>query len=803
MRRILLVALMISSFIELGVSQENIRINEFCIKGKEWIELYNPNPFDLSLKGYSIETKEDLFEFTEGTIPAGGFYILQTKNFLDNDGDTIFLRDSTNAVIDTVSYGYRGQAPAPPSYKSCAFVSGKWNMDLTPTKGKENDASPVSLGDSVRINEYYRKTIEFYNPLDTPIDIENFFISDGDGVFYLSGIVDANGVLAIDTDISLQEKDVLYLFDDKGSLIDMIGYYGHDLDESIQRIPDGNPVSGYSWNTSDLYDLPETLGTLNDFFIISEVYTNFIELYSPLAREISFSISLESEKNFKLYVNNFLIISNNKDSFFREFGFLPDIVINESFEDITLRYNGREDHISYDHGAVARVPIKQSSEFKETRPTPKEYNRLYSLDPPLVITEIMYNPKKPQLDKYYEWIEVYNRSDNPYDPVNLYFENKRIYGDPIPPKEYAVIADSDTYLFDEIEIKNRLKLDGNLSLSNSGDYIAIMENNIILDDVEYSKNSCKEGYSLEKIDGIWRQGRFGGTPGYAIEEEESYPCIFHVYAENHDLEKYISEKITELEKKSVSASEEFLSIKEEFENLRGGVIRKNTILRDLKRRLDSLEIYEKNVLFLEDKDQYYRMNESLRKELNKINVGVYSSKIFPELEKYDIVFITNPGKSFENEEIEKLEEYMEKGGILILCGTYYKYLNTELNRISEKYGMIFIKSSLRDDENNAGKNYYVLIEEFPDLPFYEGIKVLDVSGGVLLCRDCDILLKGNETTYAMTENEIMKDFAVIAMKKIGKGYLICSGSSQIFTTGIKYGDNLKFAVNFIEYLLSL
>jgi len=157
MKRILLITLLVCSFIELGVSQGEIRINEFCIKGGEWIELYNPTSSPIDLGGYSLETKEVLFEFTGGTIPAEGFYIFEPSDFLDNDSDIITLRDNTNSVIDQVSYGYEGYAPAPPSHESCAFINGEWNLDLTPTKGGENDASGVSLGSSLMINEIYEK----------------------------------------------------------------------------------------------------------------------------------------------------------------------------------------------------------------------------------------------------------------------------------------------------------------------------------------------------------------------------------------------------------------------------------------------------------------------------------------------------------------------------------------------------------------------------------------------------------------------------------------------------------------------
>ncbi|MEA1993524.1 MAG: Gldg family protein [Euryarchaeota archaeon] len=798
MKRRIAVFLVLCCLIGTGAAQGDIRMNEFRIKGGEWVEFYNSNSTAFDLNGCSLTMNGNTFEFTDERVPAHGFRAVETHALLDNNGGTLFLR-CNGAIIDQVSYGYAGYAPAPPSYDSCAFVDGDWNLDRTPTREEENDVPSVALGDSIRINEYYEKSIEFYNPENHSIDTENFFVSDGDRIFYLSGIIDPRDVIAIETDITVQDVDVLYLFNDSGELIDMVGYYGHNLRESLQRIPDGNPVFGYSWETSELYDTYESLGSLNDFFIISEVSENFIELYTPISREISFSLTLETKRDFTRFVDEFLIISNNDNSFFEEFGFHSDIVFNESFDEIVLEYKGTEDHLSYDQGTVARKPITPTTEFIETKPTPGEYNRIYALDPPLVLTEIMYNPA--QSDYYYEWIEVYNRTDNAYDPADLYFGDDRVIGDPIPSHEHAVIADENTKLFNAIEIQNALKADGNLSLSNSGDYIVIKENEIILDEMSYA-GGIKEGYSLVRVNGSWRKGIFGGTPGYAIQQEEKkkYGLVVSVFAENNKLEKKVAHKIEEMEETLISG-EEFLSIKDEFENITAGFIGKNRKLKELQRRLDSLTIYEKNVLFLESKNQYYTMNESLKKRLNAEEIELSSCSTFPKLNKYDVIFLTNPGEDFTAEEIQRLERYMENGGVLVLCGTYHTYLNTDLNRISEKYGTKFIKSSFRDDKSNSGKNYYVRVTELPNLLLYKNIDELNISGGVLVHEGCTALLKGNESSYAVTENESIEEFAVITLKGVGDGWLLCSGSSQMFTTGIYYGDNLQFTVDLIKYML--
>ncbi len=814
MRRYIVIILIVCSLIDIGASQEEIRINEFCIKGGEWIELYNPSSASVELDGYSIETSEGIIEFTTEEIPAYGYHILEPSGFLDNNGDTIVLKDN-DSVIDSVSYGYRGYAPAPPSYESCVFVNGEWNLDLTPTKGMENDAPPVNLGNSIRINEYYEKSIEVYNPRTVSIDLDDFFLSDGDGIFYLTGTIDSRNVRVFESTITLQEEDVLYLFNASGELIDMVGYYGHDLQESIQRIPDGNVVYGYSWDTSDLHDTYESLGTINDFFVISEISENFIELYTPIPREVSFSLSLETIRTFTTYVDQFLVISNDESSFFSKFGFHPDIVINERFSEVLLEYNGMMDHAVWNHGTLARFPILSNTSFAETKPTPGEYNRLYSLDPPIILTEVMYNPRKS--DYYYEWVEVYNSSDTLYDPTNLQCGGDEILGDPIPPGECAVITDEYTHVFDEVEVENELRVNGNLSLSNSGDHVVIMQGEVILDEVKYSGNA-KEGHSLEKINGVWRYGPLGGTPGYIPEPEEPEDpqelqkrvYVSSIFSTNKKLEEEIAKKIEELENTVLCDSEEFLSIKKTFENINSVFIVKNRKLKKIKERLNALkpykedvEKYKAKVLFLQNKDQYYTLNEVLKDRLKENNIGTYTTNEFPALDEYDIVIVTNPGEDFNEKEVMKLEEYMRDGGVLILCGTYHTYLNIDLNRISKKYGTTFIKSSFRDDKSNSGRSYYVRVKEFPSFPFYEDVSELNISGGVLNYRETTVLLRGNESSYAATSDGRIEDFAIITLREVGDGYLVCSGSSQMFTTGIKYGDNLEFTIALIEYLLTL
>ncbi|WP_456486909.1 lamin tail domain-containing protein [Candidatus Alkanophaga liquidiphilum] len=103
------------------------RINEIMYdavapeKDNEWLELYNPNDIDIDITGWSVDGKT----IDAGEVPARGYVILAnnatafiagygttylvidlgvTSAWLNNDGDTIVLKDAAGNEIDNVTY---------------------------------------------------------------------------------------------------------------------------------------------------------------------------------------------------------------------------------------------------------------------------------------------------------------------------------------------------------------------------------------------------------------------------------------------------------------------------------------------------------------------------------------------------------------------------------------------------------------------------------------------------------------------------------------------------------------------------
>ncbi len=104
----------------------------------EWVEVYNPNPVDVELSGYSItDASGQVTAFTD-TILAGGYQtILNPSGKLNNDGDTLNLFDASGQLVDTVSYGTSFLA-APKHDASLSRTGDAWLLSTTPTPGSSN-----------------------------------------------------------------------------------------------------------------------------------------------------------------------------------------------------------------------------------------------------------------------------------------------------------------------------------------------------------------------------------------------------------------------------------------------------------------------------------------------------------------------------------------------------------------------------------------------------------------------------------------------------------------------------------------
>lgn len=150
----------------------------------------------------------------------------------------------------------------------------------------------------------------------------------------------------------------------------------------------------------------------------------------------------------------------------------------------------------------------------------------------VTLNEIMYDLKSGS-DSSREWIEVYNNTSAPVDfSTYRLFEGgvnhklKLISGSgTILPKGYAVVAsDAVKFKVDYPNFSGSL-FDSAFSLSNTGETLAIKNNDIVLDQYSYSSSQggAGDGNSLQKINGSWLGAT--PTPGMVNVENKVVPVL--------------------------------------------------------------------------------------------------------------------------------------------------------------------------------------------------------------------------------------------------------------------------------------
>ncbi|MEK7625082.1 MAG: lamin tail domain-containing protein, partial [Patescibacteria group bacterium] len=128
-----------------------IKINEFIsdpTSGPEWIELYNTGTSSLDLAGGLLcdsRAGDCAIADTVGIIDAGGFLVINLSGSrLNNDGDSVILKNPSGEVIDQISYNSnqlsvkKGEAIARNSDGADTDGAADWSLTETPTMNASN-----------------------------------------------------------------------------------------------------------------------------------------------------------------------------------------------------------------------------------------------------------------------------------------------------------------------------------------------------------------------------------------------------------------------------------------------------------------------------------------------------------------------------------------------------------------------------------------------------------------------------------------------------------------------------------------
>lgn len=125
----------------------SVRISEFVVDPNEgeseWIEIVNPGLESVDLTGWTLEDATGKQTLLEGSVAAGE-YLLATAPLgkLNNDTDSIFLKDAAGVLVDSVEYGTNELATPKDGAALARGMSGSFELTYATTPGNVNVIDP-------------------------------------------------------------------------------------------------------------------------------------------------------------------------------------------------------------------------------------------------------------------------------------------------------------------------------------------------------------------------------------------------------------------------------------------------------------------------------------------------------------------------------------------------------------------------------------------------------------------------------------------------------------------------------------
>ena len=196
----------------------SLKINEVYpapIPGEyEWVEIYNDENTIIDLSQYSLyDLTNKKIKFTNTILQPLSFEIATSSGVLNNDGDTLSLKNNLGEIIEIATYS--ASFDSTKTYAKCPDFNGNWfilnlstkndsnetacqsltpiptltitpTLTIVPTEGTENPSPTESLSyNNIYISEAMinpligeKEWVEIYNDNDFSVFLSNWFIDD-------------------------------------------------------------------------------------------------------------------------------------------------------------------------------------------------------------------------------------------------------------------------------------------------------------------------------------------------------------------------------------------------------------------------------------------------------------------------------------------------------------------------------------------------------------------------------------------------------------------------------------------------
>lgn len=489
----------------------DILISEFITdpseSENEWIELYNTIYRDIDLEDWTIEDGSGTITNLSGTILKNNFLIVDNpKGKLNNDGDTIILRDQNQVIIDQVSYGNwddgdtSDNAPKTNDPNSIARQKENYNtrnnsldffITTTPTKNASNIITPPKdetkkeedtiLSSEIYINEilpnpigtdYEDEFIELYNNGTEEINLENWIIKSSVNEYKIKEKIKAKKYLLIyrkDSGLILKnDSETVSLISEKNKTIQKISFkdapigYSYNLNSENNWSWEKNISPGEDNIIKIINQAPQVQFYCPDEAKISErVFFDSSDTYDPDSEKLNFSWNFgDGFKN---------TLPNPEHTFLKTGIFLIDLEVSDG-ENI----------------------IHQERKIKINYSNKDNKNDFLSIDTKnIIINEIMPNP---ETDENNEWIEIYNQGNTKINLFNWKLDDSANGSSP--------------YTFSDFNIeKNSYQIiprsESKIILNNDFDSVRLFDNqDNLIEEIKYENSPSGQSYA-RGLNGKW------------------------------------------------------------------------------------------------------------------------------------------------------------------------------------------------------------------------------------------------------------------------------------------------------------
>lgn len=252
---------------ELDISTTTLVINEIYpnpSEGKEWLELFCDNP-KLNLKGYTLwDGISKIFTFSDDFFITSTFFTIELASAkLNNDADSVHLKNDQNELVDEISYGLNLKAPQKgnslariidgfdtdnfsdfretktisKSFANIIFLDSE-NSDILEIEVLEKDPIKKFFKSNILINEIVSdpgdeeaEFVELYNNTNEIINLKDWFIEEGSASkTFLSGEINPFSYFVVENiKGNLNNSgDLIILFSPDKTEIDKITYGNYD-----------------------------------------------------------------------------------------------------------------------------------------------------------------------------------------------------------------------------------------------------------------------------------------------------------------------------------------------------------------------------------------------------------------------------------------------------------------------------------------------------------------------------------------------------------------------------------------------